>query len=745
MIAKVLIDNANQKLNKVYDYLLKPEDEIEAQIGKRVLVNFGSGKGRNVEGIIVKLIEDKDMDSSKLKHIQEILDTESYLDEDRLKLAKWISKMYFCNVYTALKLMLPPSGQKLKQKQIKGKQIVVVESLVSEDIIEKDIENKKIISAKHIRLLRELARVGKIPLDDIINSLSISRNIVKTVEEKGYIKLVKQDVDIIDFNSVEKTEKLTPTDEQREVINSLIDKINIGKFNVSLLFGVTGSGKTEVYLQAIEECLRLNKTAIVLVPEISLTTQTKRRFISRFGEVVSVLHSKMTLIEKQTEYKRILNGQAKIVIGPRSALFVPLENIGLIVMDEEHDQSYVSQSTPRYNAKEVATRIAHMENAVLLLGSATPEISTMYKAKMGKIDYYEMTKRPSNITMPKMEIVDMKLEALSNKSQILSNRLKQEIEKNISNKEQTFIYLNRRGYSSYVMCKDCGKAIRCPNCDVNLTYHRQNGLLLCHYCSYCETLKDTCMYCGSSNIEESGMGTERVEKELLEAFPGIKISRMDMDTTIKRGSHEEILDKFKKENIDVLVGTQMISKGHDIENVTLVGIINADYNLGSDYNASEKTFSNLLQVAGRAGRGSKPGRVIMQAYDTENYVLQSVYNNSYKYFYEKEINYRKLVNYPPFMDIFAIELTSKHRELVVSDGKKLHGLFEKNNDGSIYVYSPKIPYISRINGKYRIQIVLKTNINTKVLDNIYEKLEKYDKIKNRNVNISVIKNPVKIG
>lgn len=745
MIAKVLIDNSNKKLNKVYDYLIKFEDEQSAQVGKRVLVNFGNGKGRSVEGIIVKLINTQEDANSKLKYITQILDSESYLDEGKLKLAKWIAKMYFCNVYTALKLMLPQSTDKLKQKKINGKTITMVELVSSRTNIESEIESKKITSAKQIMLLRELINVGKIPIEDIINSLGISRAIVKAVEKKGYVRLVQEDVKIIDFGNVERSEKLEPTAEQSQVINGLIDKINIGEFNVALLMGVTGSGKTEVYLQAIEECLRLNKTAIVLVPEISLTTQTKRRFISRFGDVVSVLHSKMTLLERQTEFKRIVKGQAKIVIGPRSALFVPLKNIGLIVMDEEHDPSYISQSTPRYNTKEVATRIAHMEKAVLLLGSATPDISTMYKAKSGKIDYYEMLQRPATISMPKMEIVDMKLEAVNNKSQILSNRLKEEIEKNILNKEQTFIYLNRRGYSSYVMCKECGKAIRCPNCDVNLTYHRQNGMLLCHYCSYCEILKNECMYCGSNSIIESGMGTEKVEQELLETFPGIKTARMDMDTTVKRGSHEKILDNFKEENVDVLVGTQMISKGHDIENVTLVGIINADCNLGNDYNASERTFSNLLQVAGRAGRGSKSGRVIMQAYDTENYVLESVYNNSYKYFYEKEIAFRKMANYPPFIDIIAIELSSKYKEAVVEEGKKLYNIFEKNNDGQIQVYSPKIPYISKINGKYRVQMVLKTNITTKVLDNIYENLEKYDKIKNRNVSISVIKNPIKLG
>ena len=386
-----------------------------------------------------------------------------------------------------------------------------------------------------------------------------------------------------------------------------------------------------------------------------------------------------------------------------------------------------------------------MSDAVLLLGSATPDVCTMYKAEESKIDYYEMLKRPGTSLMPKIEVVDMKLEALNNKSKILSNRLKEEIEKNVKAKEQTFIYLNRRGFSSYIVCGECGKTLRCPNCDVSLTYHRKRGLLLCHYCSYCETVKNICPSCGKETLKENGMGTERVEKEILEAFPNVKVARMDMDTTIKRGAHEEILENFKKDNVDILVGTQMISKGHDIENVTLVGIVDADFMMGSDYNASEKSFQNLLQVVGRAGRGRKPGRVIMQAYDMDSYVLDSVCQGSYKYFYTQEINFRKLAVYPPFVDIIAIELTGKYREDVISDGKKLYDIFSKNNSEYIKVYSPKVPFISKINNNYRVQMILKTSINNKVLDLIYENLELYDKIKSRSVNISVIKNPVKVG
>lgn len=744
MIAKVLIDNANKKLNKVYDYLVKDEFIGQAEVGKRVLVNFGAGKGRAIEGIIVKLIENNE-NIHKLKYIEEILDTESYIDENKLKLAKWMSKMYFCNVYTVLKLMLPQAGSKLKKKEVNGKQIKVVRRTLSKDKIEQDIENKKITSAKHIRLLRALEETEPLAVEDIVSSLGISKAVIKTVEEKGYIVIEKQDVELTDYSKIKRCEKLEPTEEQRPVIDSLINKINEDKFNVSFLFGVTGSGKTEVYLQAIEECLRLNKTAIVLVPEISLTDQTKRRFISRFGDVVSVLHSKLTTLEKQSEYKRIVKGQAKIVIGPRSALFVPLKNIGLIVIDEEHDTSYVSGSTPRYNTKEVATYIAHSENAVLLLGSATPDICTMYKAKTGKIDYYEMLNRPKNYTLPTMEIVDMKEQALLGKKSILSTRLKEEIEKNIKSKEQTFIYLNRRGYSSYIVCNECGKTLRCPNCDVSLTYHKKNGLLLCHYCSYCESLSKTCPICGMEGLKEGGTGTEKIENELKELFPEAKIARMDMDTTIKRGSHEKILNDFKENNMDILVGTQMISKGHDIENVTLVGIINADQSAGDDYNSVERTFSNLLQVSGRAGRGKKKGRVILQATDTTSYMLESLYNNSYKYFYNKEINFRQMASYPPFIDIVVIELSGKNRDVIISESKKIHKIFETNNSNLIKVYSPKVPFIGRINNKYRVQMVLKTKMDNKVLDLIYENLAKYDKIKHRDVNITVTKNPVKIG
>lgn len=745
MIAKVLIDSSVKTLNKVYDYIIPFEFENEELLGKRVLVSFGTGKGSKKEGIIVKITPDK-KDGIKYKEIEEILDSTSYIDETRLKLAKWIAKSYFCNVYDALKLMLPPSSKgKLMNKDFTGKQVSVIYLARSTSQIEEDIANKKITSARHIKLLRYLGENENIYLDDAINALNISRAVIDTVQKNGYILIEKEDIkeEIVDITL---DTKPNLTDEQERTVNSINNKMISGSFSTSLIYGVTGSGKTEVYLRLIEKCLEMGKAAIVLVPEISLTVQTKNRFYKRFGNQVSVLHSKMTILERQTEIKKIITGKSKIVIGPRSALFVNIKDLGLIIIDEEHDTSYISGSTPRYNAKEVAMYLAHLTSAQLVLGSATPEVSVMYKAKEGKIDLYILTKRPGSYLMPSVEVVDMKTESLKGTNKYLSSRLIEEIENRLQKGEQTFLFINRRGFSSNVICKSCGKILKCMNCDVGLTYHRKINLLLCHYCSYAEVLKEKCPYCGCEKLDYSGLGTEKIEEEIERVFPNAKVCRMDADTTVKRGAHEKILNEFKDKKYDILVGTQMISKGHDIPNVTLVGIINADSTFaGNNFLSTEKGFNALLQVSGRAGRGSIPGLSLVQAYDTESYSIEALKENSYDMFYEKEIEFRKLANYPPFTDIVLFELTGKNKQELYEDSNKLYDILYKL-DGSVFkVTKPKAPYISRVNNKYKLQIVTKTSINDKVLADIYECTTKYDKIKRRDVSLSVIKNPIYIG
>lgn len=745
MVAKVLIESSIKSLNRIYDYLIPEEMLSEVTIGKRVWINFGKGKGQEKEGIVVKITENPE-DISSFKNITGVLDVDSYIDENRLRLAKWISKVYFCNVYDALKLMLPPSTKgELEQKELNGKQAKIICSAMPSEVIEEKIASGQIKSARHVKLLKYLMENEYIYLDDAIRTLDISRAVISTVEKNGYISIEKVDIELEDYSNIKRDTALVPTDEQKKTIDGIITDINLEKFGVSLIKGVTGSGKTEVYLQAIEECIRLGKNAIVLVPEISLTFQTKRRFISRFGDIVSVLHSKMTILERQTEIKKILNGKSRIVIGPRSALFVPMKDIGLIIIDEEHDTSYVSQTTPKYNTKEVATFIAHQNNAVLVLGSATPEISTMYKAHEGKLKLYELKNRPGSFAMPEVELVDMKEEALMSNKGKISSCLVQAIEENIAHGKQTFIFLNRRGYASAVVCKACGKMLKCRNCDVGLTYHKKIDLLLCHYCSYAEHISGKCPYCGEEALDLTGVGTEAIEQELKEKIPSISVIRMDADTTVKRGSHEEILNRFVNEKINVLVGTQMISKGHDIHSVTLVGIINADATLaGNSFSSAERGFSNLLQVSGRAGRGSTHGKVIVQAYDMEHYAIDALKNQSYDEFYEKEIEFRHMAGYPPFKDIVLVELTGPFKQDVEKYAKYVYGVLSKLNDGNITFTSPKAPYISKINNRYSLQIVIKTVLNDKVYNLLYNFLSECDKIKHGNVRISLTKNPIYI-
>lgn len=758
MIVKVLIDTGVKKLNKVYDYLVNEDIKDQVVIGKRVSVNFGKGKGIKTEGVIVKTEEVKEKDVSNLKYVTEILDDISYIDKDKLKLAKWMAKMYFCNVYTCLKIMFPrDNSKKLSKKSIEKIKDMSLKLSKPIDEIKNDILTEKIKSPKHIILLNFLIENTNILNKDAVNKLNISQSIINTLVKNGYIKKeeTEETQSSLEYINYIKDTKKQPTKEQNIVISKLTEKIKAAKFNESIIYGVTGSGKTEVYLQLIQECLNENKTAIVLVPEIALTPQAKARFISRFGGIVSVIHSDMRLSKRKEEIKKIIEGKTKIVIGPRSALFVPIKNIGLIIIDEQHDLSYISQMNPRYDTKEVARWICAKNSALFIQGSATPLISTMYEARTGKIDLYTLLNRANEKSeLPEIILIDMKEIVLEDgQSKILSNKLIKEISKNINNKQQTFIFINRRGYNSYVYCKNCGKIIKCKNCDVNLTYHKTSNILLCHYCSFCAKATSVCPYCNLVNtLIDGGIGTEKVVEELERIFKDATILRMDKDTTIKRNSSEKILTEFVNKKIDILVGTQMISKGHDIDNVTLVGIINADsLFFDSSFLTNERAFANLLQVSGRAGRGNLKGRAIVQCFDTDNYVFESLVKNDYMDFYNNEIKYRELANYPPYSDIFIIELTSKDKLKLEIESVRIYEFlnsafskYNKDNDPKIIIHSPKAPYISKISNKYRIQMVIKTKICDKVYDTLYENIEKYDKILARDINITVSKNPINI-
>ena len=662
MIAKILINTSVNSLNKVYDYIV-PEHLInEVEIGKRVHVSFGRGKNLE-EGLIVKLEDDVENPKYKLKEIDSILDDISYISPERLKLAKYIAYVYFCNVYDAIKLMLPPGTKsKNSSKSLDTRKDSLVTLAKSNEQIMQDIETNVIKSAKQIQLLTFLMYNEYVLINDIIDGLSISRSVINTAEKNGYIKIdkVEKEVDFLKDLEVEKSFPLKPTDEQKYIIDSISQYIYDEEYKQCLIHGVTGSGKTEVYLQLIERVLTQGRKAIVLVPEISLTYQTVERFVLRFGNDIAILHSKMTIAKRKEEYKRIKSGKVNIVIGARSAIFAPLDNIGLIIIDEEHDTSYYSQTKPKYSTKDIAAYICKESNAVLVLGSATPEISTYNKAINGQIELFEMKNRAANAKLPKIELIDLKDDRIMGNTSSISIALKEAIKNNIENKEQTMLFLNKRGYNSYLTCKTCGYVFNCPNCDVAMTYHKSNNLLLCHYCSHVEKNIKICPKCGGEDISSYQLGTEKLEEELKEAFPNASILRMDADTTVARDSQQKILDKFKNENIDILIGTQMISKGHDMPNVTLVGIIGTDALLAmNDFSSSERAFSNIYQVSGRAGRSTKEGKVLIQTSDPSNYILEAVENNSYIEFFNKEIEYRKTFGYPPFIDILLFEISGQ--------------------------------------------------------------------------------------
>lgn len=752
LIAKVLINTSVKSLNKVYDYIVPEEFQDDIEIGKRVLVSFGKGRN-NEEAIIVKLEEKSEEDVAKygykLKQIIEILDDISYINDSRLKLAKYISFLYFCNVYDALKLMLPPGTKsKNSKKSLNTKQNTLVKLVKTPEEIMEDIENEVITSAKHIKLLTFLMYNDYVLINDIIDGLEISRQVISTVEKNGYIMLEKvtPEPDFLSEFNVTPTTAKEPTLEQEYAIDKINGYIDSNEYKQCLLFGVTGSGKTEVYLQVIKRVLDKGKRAIVLVPEISLTYQTVNRFVSRFGNNIAILHSKMTVAKRKEEYKRIKSGKVDIVIGARSAIFAPIDNLGLVIIDEEHDGSYYSQTTPKYSTKEVAAYICKENNATLILGSATPEISSFYRAQTGISDIITMENRPGIAVMPEIELVNMKHDRILGNSSDISLRLKEEIKKNIDNKEQTMIFLNRRGYLSYLRCNECSYIFKCPNCDVALTYHKTNNLLHCHYCSHVERNIKKCPCCGGTNISSTTIGTQKLEEELKELFPEITILRMDADTTVTKDSHQKILDKFKNENINILIGTQMISKGHDIENVTLVGILGVDTMLGmDDYLSAERAFSNISQVSGRAGRSKLPGRVLIQTNDTENYILDAVIQNSYVKFYEKEIEHRKLFAYPPFIDIVLFEISGRNFYQVKSEVDRLYKVLSNDNTGIYKVFNPKVPFIQKINNKFRVNIIVKTKLNTNSYNRLYEKIKIFNKTKKNGVNMVVTRNPIFIG
>jgi primosomal protein N' (replication factor Y) len=568
MYAEVIINSNAKDLNRIFDYIVPINMENTIKIGARVFVPFGKGS-KLADGFVINFKEKSEFANKEIAKIE----IENSLTEENIILAKLMARKYFCNISDCIKLMLPPgTGSKEISDRVKEKKGNFVFLNKSKDEIEILIEERKIKSDKHIKVLRFLEKNDGIYITDLENLTDVNRAVFKTIEKNGYIKIKEGQIERNPFinKNIEKDEPKILTEEQAKCFDGINFCIKNEEFSKNLIYGITGSGKTEIYLQLIKEVLEKGKDSIVLVPEISLTPQMVDRFLARFGNVVAVLHSKLSVGERFDEWQKIASGEKKIVIGARSAIFAPIKNLGIIIIDEEHDMSYKADSTPRYNAKDLAKYISEQNSCPLVLGSATPDIVTMKNSKDNEIILYTLKNRANNAKLPKVEIVDMRNElAIGNRSMI-SFKLQDEINKNLENRKQTILFLNRRGYSTFVMCRECGYVAKCKNCNISLTYHMSENKLKCHYCGYETSVIKECPECHSNKVKYFGTGTQKLENEVHKLFPNASTIRMDLDTVTKKNSHEEILNKFKNENIDILIGTQMIVKGHHFPNVTLV-------------------------------------------------------------------------------------------------------------------------------------------------------------------------------
>jgi len=718
MYADILVELKAKKIDKTFTYLIPNKFIDKVQVGIRVLVPFGS---QILEGFVLNIEENKDIDY-ELKEIIEVIDEYPVLNKEMIELGKYISLKTLCNLINAYQTMLPTALKAHKNFKVNKKYISYI-SLRDTNYIPKNDNQKEII---------ELLKKGNI-LKSELTKISISS--INTLLNKRVIEEIKKETYRLNDNSLYNDKKVILNNEQQLVVNEVIN--NKDKFISYLLHGVTGSGKTEVYMNIIEKVLEDKKEVIVLVPEISLTPQMVNIFKSRFKNSIAILHSGLSDGEKYDEWRKIEKKEVSIVIGARSAIFAPLTNIGLIVLDEEHSDTYKQDNNPKYDAIDIAIKRAKTYNCPIILGSATPSIESFTRAKYGTYKLLELKNRV-NKTMPEVKVIDMK-EEIKKGYRILSKELIENIQDRLNKDEQVILLLNRRGYSTTITCKDCGMTIKCPNCDIPLTYHKSGNKLNCHYCNYTSYKPLNCPQCNSKNINSFGLGTEKLEEEVNKLFD-CKTIRMDIDTTRRKGSHERIINDFKNKKYNILIGTQMISKGLDFADVTLVGVINGDATLNiPDFRSGERTYSLLNQISGRSGRSSKPGKVIIQCFNIDHYSIRYASINDYNNFYLEDMNIRKKLKYPPYYNLCLIKLIGIEYNELNKEALKIKEYLKDNN---CMVLGPSPCTIPKIYNKYYIQIIIKY----KNIKDIYNKLKFIvDKSKNNSkLNLEIDLNPKKI-
>ncbi len=741
MVAKVVFDNREHNIDRFFDYEIPGEIAEKVCVGMRVRVPLGV-RNYTAVGIVVEICENSDF--HKLKQIQSCVGDEPVCSEKMIDLCMWLKDRCFCSFYQALRLVVPPGMKKgITHKCIRFAKLIINGKELSE--IESVLERRhatQMLSAIGVLKEHESLDVSK------LYSLSgCTSQAVSSLEKKGIISVFEENIDrkVFSLENIKSTTKYTPTEEQKSVIDYLNSCINEERHDKVLLRGVTGSGKTEVFLQAIETVVKSGKNAIMLVPEISLTPQMVNRFVSRFGEYVAVIHSKLSEGERFDQWEKIREGRVNVVVGARSAIFAPFEKVGIIILDEEHENSYKSDSSPRYHAIDVATKRTEDDNAVLLLASATPSVSDYYMAKRGEYTLFEMHKRYNEMALPEVKIIDMRAELFEHKNRSpISLYLQKEIRKNLENKSKTILFLNRRGYSTFVSCRECGYVAECPDCSIALTYHKKNDNLVCHYCGHLAENLSICPECGSKYVRYFGTGTQKIEEELKKLFPYANIMRMDFDTTSKKGGHEKVLEEFEN-NGDILLGTQMVTKGLDFRDVTLVGVLAADTSLCmDDYRAPERSFSLFTQVCGRAGRGDVPGRAVIQTYQPLNATIKYASRQDFEMFYENEIKSRQRLNYPPFCKIVCLMITSDDEEkgnARIQEIGKILSCFADEYEGRIDIMPPQAAPISKIKNQYRFRIIMKIDDMSKIKNVLNDIIDSYGGNK-LGVFLSVDVNPV---
>ena len=697
--AGVIVDISLEKLDRVFDYKIPAHLDGILHPGMQVWIPFGNGN-RRIKGFVVSLSDTCSYEEYKVKELLGVCEGAISVEGQLIELAAWMRERYGCTMNQAMKTVLPVKNKVKEQTK------VLVSLNIDKTAVDEYAEKNKRAKAR-IRVLQTLLEKGTLEKDKLLEEASTTGATLKELQEAGLLSLQSETIYRLPKIAREEKQEIILNQNQQTILDNFRQDFAEGRCENYLLHGVTGSGKTEVYMGMLENVLNSGKQAIVLIPEIALTFQTVMRFYGRFGDKVSVIHSKMSAGERYDQMERAKRGEISIMIGPRSAVFTPFSNLGMIIIDEEHEGSYKSETNPKYHAREVAKKRCEMSHASLVLGSATPSIESYFKASCGEYKLLKLPNRINDLNLAAVQVVDLRQELKEGNRSVISRALRKQMQEALDKNQQIMLFLNRRGHTGFISCRSCGHVLKCPHCDVSLTLHK-DGRMRCHYCGYEQTTVKNCPECGSPYIGGFRAGTQAIEEVVRKEFPDAKILRMDMDTTRKKGSYEAILESFSKKEADILIGTQMIVKGHDFPAVTLVGVLLADLSLhASDYMAAERTFQLLTQAVGRAGRGNLPGNAVIQTYQPEHYAVQRAAAQDYEGFYDLEIAYRDLMSYPPMSGMLAMLLQGADEDILEAESEKIKTMILEMDIPLLRVTGPTPAVISKISDIYRRVIYLK--------------------------------------